>query len=105
MGIWDMKGWYDRQGNPITIDEWERLNTENPEYKRVALDTVGTKRISTVLLGLDHNYFDNGLPLIFETMVFEGESWRDEECVRYSTEAEAIEGHRQMVAKYQGGEA
>jgi hypothetical protein len=97
-------GYYDRQGKRLTTEEWAR-RMETLEYKRVAMDTVGTKRISTVWLGLNHNYFDNGLPLIFETMVFEGESWEDEECVRYSTEAEAIEGHRQMVAKYQGGEA
>lgn len=47
---------YDRKGSPMTMQEWsEKLN--DPEYKRVAETTLpdGT-RISTVWLGLNHQY-------------------------------------------------
>ena len=37
-------------------------------------------RVSTVFLGLDHNFLDEGPPILFETMVFggpiDGEQWR-----------------------------
>lgn len=48
-------------------------------------------RVSTVFLGLDHNYGD-GPPLLFETMIFGGE--HDASQWRYSTWEEAAEGHR-----------
>ena len=51
-------------------------------------------RVSTVFLGLDHSY-GHGPPLLFETMVFvNGVS---ETCDRYSTWAEAEEGHARQV--------
>jgi hypothetical protein len=57
-------------------------------------------RVSTVFLGLDHNYRDEGPPVLFETIVFTGhDSWVDEQMERYSTWDEAVEGHRNMVAK------
>lgn len=37
---------------------------------RVAQDDVGPFWVSTVFLGLDHNYHPRGAPLIYETMVF-----------------------------------
>ena len=53
--------------------------------------------VSTVWLGLNHQYGD-GPPLIFETMVFGGDG-DSRECERYSTEAEALAGHKAMVAR------
>jgi len=50
-------------------------------------------RISTVFLGIDHNFGD-GPPLLFETMVFGGKL--DQEQDRYSTYDEAITGHDKM---------
>ncbi len=52
--------------------------------------------ISTVFLGLDHQ-FGNGSPLLFETMVFGGK--HDEEMERYSTWEQAEEGHKRWVDK------
>ncbi|MET2951230.1 hypothetical protein ABXV18_24420 [Vibrio owensii] len=37
--------------------------------------------LSTVFLGLDHNYTSSGKPILFETMIFGGQ--RDEEQWRY----------------------
>jgi len=55
--------------------------------------------VSTVWLGIDHNYLDKGPPLIYETMVF-FKSWTDLDCERYSTREEAKVGHEIMVKKW-----
>jgi hypothetical protein len=60
--------------------------------------------VSTVWLGLDHRFGD-GLPLIFETMVFPAKdgavtSWGELDSNRYSTEEEAVAGHNAMVEEW-----
>lgn len=65
---------------------------------RVATTEVGDHRISTVFLGLDHQ-FGAGPPLLFETMVFKGDSYADCDMRRYSTHVQALAGHDQMVSK------
>ena len=103
-----MSRYYNRETQPITMEEWITW-FEVMEYRRVALDVLddGT-RISTVWMGLDHQYGD-GPPLIFETMVFSKHQepmvlggrvrlYREEEgCWRYTTEQEAIDGHKKVV--------
>ena len=51
-------------------------------------------RVSTVFLGLDHS-FDDGPPLLFETMVFVNGLSETQE--RYSTWSQAEEGHARHV--------
>jgi hypothetical protein len=51
----------------------------------------GGVEVSTVFLGLDHNW-GGGEPLLFETMIFGGEL--DGEQWRYSTWEEAEKGHK-----------
>ncbi len=88
---------YDKQGNPITSEEWGRILQDDPAYKRVAETTLPNKvRVSTVWLGLNHGW-EPGEKLIFETMVFRDGS--SDECERYSTLEEALEGHERMVKK------
>lgn len=115
--------YYRRDGTPIReMLTWARL-FDNPEYSRVA-ETIledGT-RISTIWLGLDHNWFDQGPPIIFETVVFSGmpfhspgikakdgmpglrpyDYYEAMDQNRYSTEAEAIAGHDVLVRKWRG---
>lgn len=69
----------------------------------VAFTKIGAVDVSTVFLGLDHQ-FGEGPPLLFETMVFGGPL--DEEQRRYTTWAEAEAGHAEMVAHVEqtGGE-
>jgi hypothetical protein len=68
--------------------EWARwLETAD---RTVRQDQIGEVKVSTVFLGLDHNWSD-GPPILFETMVFGGE--HDGECERYSTWEEAEAGH------------
>ena len=63
--------------------------------RHVAEDMINGFRVSTVWLGLDHNYF-GGPPLVLETMVFD-ESGQDVYMNRYTTWAEAEEGHKEAV--------
>ena len=56
----------------------------------------GRSRVSTVFLGLNHNYW-GGPPILWETMVFGGPL--DLETDRYSSRAEALAGHAEMVAR------
>jgi len=91
--------YYDRQGNPIPMLMWAALYEAG---HRVALDVIGDVTISTVWLGLNHNFSGIGPPLIFETLVFavdrrplgdlEDHMWR------WSTEVQALAGHDQAVS-------
>ena len=56
---------------------------------------VGDAEVSTVFLGIDHQ-FGEGPPILFETMIFGGE--HDEEMWRYSTWDEAKAGHSHVVS-------
>ena len=51
-------------------------------------------RVSTVFLGLDHQW-GNGPPLLFETMIFGGP--HDQNQRRYSTWGEAEDGHLEWL--------
>lgn len=91
--------YYDKAGNPISIEEWGRL-MEDRDYATIGKEpmVIGDTpvEVSTVWIGINHNFSGEGLPIIFETMVFGGD--HDQECVRYATESQAREGHAQMVA-------
>ncbi len=91
-----MSRYVDRQGNPVSLEEWDRLI----EDKRIAETTLPDgKWISTVWLGINHGSRD--APLYFETMVFpEKDDFSGLDCERYEAEAEAKYGHEAMVAKW-----
>lgn len=78
---------------PIAVDlhQWAIWMEDNRTKRHVADETFNGVRISTVFLGLDHNHFGDGPPLLFETMVFSGAL--NESMERYSTWIEAEEGH------------
>lgn len=98
--------YFDRQGNPITPGTWSRLLADF-EYRQVAADAAGQFWVSTVWLGLNHDFFMHHAPMIFETMVFPGK--QDEEGIasfrevfgpwRYSSEQEARRWHQAIVGK------
>lgn len=76
------------------MEEWGKC-LGNIDRRRVAYTIVAvepeTVTVSTVFLGLDHNWLGKGEPLLFETMVFGGEH---NECMdRYPTWEEAEAGH------------
>lgn len=90
--------YYDRAGEPITLQRWAELRQSDPAYCVVAQTAVAEGvRVSTIWLGIDHSFgLGEGL-LIFETMVFGGPL--DHEQWRYATEAQAWEGHAVMVGR------
>lgn len=101
-----MAEYYDRDGTPITYEHFSTLlgdSEEAREYKRVAKDEFALDgveiMVSTVWLGLNHNW-DDGPPLIFETMVF-GTS--EELQWRYSHEGTALKGHQRVVRALRTG--
>ena len=94
---------------PVDLMTWAKWFGEAD--RRVAGTEVGGLWISTVFLGINHQWDAYGPPLLFETMVFskvkdpsrygDGEGWGGEEdMARYATWDEAIAGHAAMVAKY-----
>jgi hypothetical protein len=91
----EMSEYYGRDGEPMTPDEWLEKFSDF-DYKRVALDKIGDVEVSTVWLGLNHNW-GAGRPLIFETLTFGGPD--DGDMDRYATEAEALRGHEQTVSR------
>jgi hypothetical protein len=107
--------WYtlDKNKNVIPyVDYWKgeneklvpRFASTDEEFgkiQRVDLTKLSNgTRISTVFLSLDHSHVPGGPPIVFETMVFPKDGWADEDCERYSTYAEAVEGHKKMVEKW-----
>lgn len=91
--------YYDRDGVPLpSVQAWAELNRDRA-YKRVARTMVASAAnlavaydVSTVWLGVDHSFGDEGPPLIFETMVF-GDDVKDLDGNRYATWNEAVAGH------------
>ena len=77
----------------------EKLVTEG--RKGVKKEMVGKFFISTVFLGLNHNFIKKGLPLLFETMVFnhgtKENKYLDHYMERYSTWDEAEKGHDKIA--------
>jgi hypothetical protein len=75
--------WYRLEGHtPVamrTFGEWEAVMIDRMERARhgndpwrVAYTDIGEAGISTVFLGLNHNFFGGGPPLLFETIIFGG---------------------------------
>jgi hypothetical protein len=63
----------------------------------VAQETVGPFWVSTVFLGLNHEW-GGGPPLLYETMVTEGDEWMDRQ-ERYAAREDALAGHRRLVTQ------
>lgn len=54
--------------------------------------------VSTVFLGIDHNYSNSGAPLVFETMVFPSDKdYSEEWCERCSTYQQALQQHQRGI--------
>jgi len=90
----------DKDKNPYPVEHTEV--DWSVESRRVAKTTLadGTV-ISTVFLVLDHGFHPDEKPVLFETMVFPSEhSSSDQECNRYHTWKEAVEGHKEMVKRW-----
>ena len=81
-----------------TVLEWaEMFETQD---KRVADDMVGKVRISTIFLGINHNFGISGKPILFETMGFD-ESGDTLFCDRYTDWDSAVLGHQNKIKEYE----
>ncbi|HUT77576.1 MAG TPA: hypothetical protein VM285_07815, partial [Polyangia bacterium] len=98
------EGYFYLKGHePVWTDDmyaWSKMFDDEPGGRHVAKTDVGEVFVSTVFLGIDHNY-SGGPPLLFETMVFRGHL--DERQWRYSTWDEAAAGHEEVVAHVKAG--
>lgn len=74
--------------------EWARAFEDT--HRIVAQTKIGGIFVSTVFLGLDSSFRENGPPLIFETMIFRGGDGDD--TFRCSSWEEAEKQHADAVA-------
>jgi hypothetical protein len=94
----------DVDGNPVEEPDtlaWGRwFGTAD---RSLAYDRVGAVEVSTVFLGLDHNY-SGGPPLLWETMTFAVDETSELHNLqdRYTTRESALAGHKAMVARVRG---
>lgn len=82
----------DKKPVKCTVEDfgyWASINE-----RRVAFTKLNDVNVSTVFLGLDHQ-FGSGEPILFETCIFGGD--RDQEITRYHTFQEALKGHEEIV--------
>jgi len=89
----------DENGNPVPVSDvlaWAR-RYETADRVVARDELPGGMLVSTLFLGLDHNFFGDR-PLLFETMVFAGD-FDDLDCERYSTRDEALAGHARALAR------
>jgi hypothetical protein len=88
----------DKDNKPVEadIDEWGKF-FENIENRRVASTMVGAHHVSTVFLGIDHNWSDDGSPILWETMIFSSDVDIDNQCWRYSSYEDALKGHAAAI--------
>ncbi len=78
------------------VIEWSKWFEKSE--RKIAKTTIGDLLVSTVFLSIDHS-FGTGPPVLFETMVFRGESSKDEICERYTTLEEARAGHEAICER------
>ncbi len=73
----------------------------NGEGRIVAKTAAGGSMVSTVFLGLDHNFCGDGPPILWETMIFNGphDGWQN----RYASRQAAYDDHQRIVRLLQGG--
>lgn len=87
------------EGQPVkaTLDEWA-VWFETSKNRIVRQEVVNGIKVSTVFLGIDHNFAHQGAPLLWETMVFGGKL--DQEMLRCSGNREQAEAmHEEMLLK------
>ena len=102
----------DEQRRPVPVEDtlvWGRW-FQDFKNRRVAHDEIVWRytglnvvedlvvRVSTIFLGIDHDYGFSGRPLLWETMVFEHPSGGDFQQ-RFTTEADALAYHQELVRR------
>jgi hypothetical protein len=88
---------YDMYGMPISLGRWIQLFEFSDRHVGDTYIKREDKhyRVSTIWLGLDHNFTGEGPPIIFETMVFTPDG--EEGQYRYPNLESARLGHKAIV--------
>lgn len=83
---------------PVDLMDWAKWIEDDTDFSKRRIDQtyIGDSEVSTVFLGLDHNW-SGGAPILFETLVFGGKL--DGEMNRYSSLEDAKAGHLEMVGR------
>ena len=89
---------------PVDLMTWARWLEKDHSQRVVAQTKLANDivLVSTVFLGIDHNFSEEGPPILFETMVFgmlEDDEMAESYCWRYSSWDDAETGHAMAVKK------
>lgn len=80
-----------------TFEEWSKwFNVVNRTVKKT---NIGNVLVSTVFLGIDHNFMGNGDPILFETMTFDGDVDILERCCTWE---QALVQHDEVCVSIRG---
>lgn len=88
----------DENKNIVEVDLFKWAEWFSKADRHVGLTDIAGLKVSTVFLGIDHNFGD-GPPLLFETMVFgapQDSYWYDFQ-MRWATYEQASKGHQNTV--------
>ena len=99
-----MRGNYilDKWGRPKRCNDilqfaaWFETADRSVEYTEITRKV----HVATSFLGIDHNFMNEGKPVLWETMIFGGpyNDWTK----RYTSEADARKGHKEAVKLARG---
>ncbi len=93
-----LKHWIlNSKGEPEEASSFEAWGKwfEKSKLRQLDQTEIGGVSVSTVFLGLDHNFSGRGAPILWETLVFGGK--HDQEMWRYSSKKDALSGHAAAV--------
>jgi len=86
----------------VDLETWARWFGQDNNRRKIESTMIGEALISTVFIGIDHNYLGKGPPILYETMVFGGPL--DGNMDRYFSREQAIRGHKAMVEQVKAKE-
>lgn len=96
---WDKFWILDEKGNPQSVDLMTWAKWFEKKDRIVKQEWIGDCWVSTVFLGINHNWSNKGPPILWETMVFTNYKHIDQEwtirCAGSIEQAEAM--HEEMV--------
>jgi hypothetical protein len=92
----------DKHGKPKAVTDTMKWAAWFETYDRViAVDDITSKiYVSTVFLGIDHNFTGEGPPVLWETMIFNGA--RDGYQERHASKRDALAGHERAIRVARG---
>lgn len=94
---------YDRKLQPIDVDRYMELHCDRV-YADIRQTVIRRCLVSTVWLGIDYRYlFDDGPPVIFETMIFVHRAGPAEFQRRSRTERQAWQVHSEVCRMVHSG--